>query len=443
MTLGPGTKLGAYEIADHVGSGGMGAVYRAYQRALGRFVAIKVLPPQTSGDPQFAQRFVQEALAVGRLRHPNIVAAFDFAQENGVAYLVSEFVDGGTLGDQIGTALPLAYVVRILTPIASALDYAHARGLVQRDVKPTNILLHRDATPVLTDFGLARIVGPGSGPTQTNALVGTAAYIAPEVIGGGEAGPAADQYALAIVAYELLTGRHPFPLENPLAALMAHSTKPVPRPSELGVKMDVRTEDALLRGLAKKPEKRFASVSAFVEALGARERESTRAVESAPVVVAAQPKGRRRLVVIGAGILAALLVLAVLSQRLPEDAAGAVATLASTSTPLSLDRGASGECVVAYRNDGTEAWTIGAATEVWLYLPESVPAPVRSWATDLGGGIVAGMRSATIEPGQIGLFSVTITVPERSTEGQATISVLPINAAGAIGDEASCLVNVR
>ena len=268
MTIQPGSRLGAYEIVEKVGAGGMGAVYKGYHAALGRYVAIKVLPPQTAGDPMFAERFAQEAKAIGKLRHPNIVTAFDFAREGDLAFLVSEFIDGGTLADQLGAPLPSDYALGMLTPIAGALDYAHARGVVHRDIKPQNILLTRDGMPVLTDFGLAKIVGPGSGMTQAGSLMGTAEYIAPELANGSEAaGPAADQYALGLIAYQMLVGRHPFPADNPLSALMAHVHKPVPIPSTLGVTLSPGAEAALLRALAKKPEERFARCADFVRAL--------------------------------------------------------------------------------------------------------------------------------------------------------------------------------
>ncbi len=269
MTLQPGNTLGNYQIIERIGAGGMGAVYKAYQPGLGRFVAIKVLPPQTAGDPAFGERFAQEARAVGKLRHPNIVTAFDFTQQDDIAYLVSDYIDGGTLADQLGTPLPLDYAMGILGPIAAALDYAHARGIVHRDIKPQNVLLTREGTPVLTDFGLAKIVGPGSGMTQAGSLMGTADYMAPELAGGAEAaGPAADQYALGIIAFQLLVGRHPFPSDNPLSALMAHVHKPVPLPSQLGIALPPGAEAALLRALAKKPEERFARAGDFVRALG-------------------------------------------------------------------------------------------------------------------------------------------------------------------------------
>ena len=293
MTLQPGTSLGNYEIIEKIGAGGMGAVYKAYQPGLGRFVAIKVLPPQTAGDPAFGERFAQEARAVGKLRHPNIVTAFDFTQQGDIAYLVSDYIDGGTLADQLGTPLPLDYAMGILGPIAGALDYAHARGIVHRDIKPQNVLLTREGTPVLTDFGLAKIVGPGSGMTQAGSLMGTADYMAPELAGGAEAaGPAADQYALGIIAFQMLVGRHPFPSDNPLSALMAHVNKPVPLPSQLGVVLPPGAEAALLRVLAKKPEDRFARSGDFVRALAGSQYTvpaPATAVFAAPSISPSQP----------------------------------------------------------------------------------------------------------------------------------------------------------
>ncbi len=287
MTLAPGDRLGSYEIVERAGAGGMGAVYKAYQAALGRYVAIKILPPQTAGDPTFTERFAAEAKAIGKLRHPNIVTAFDFAQQGDMAYLVSDFIDGGTLAEQIGAPLPLDYAIGVLTPVASALDYAHARGVVHRDVKPQNVLMTHDGAPVLTDFGLAKIVGPGSGVTQAGTLMGTAEYMAPECASGAEAaGPAADQYALALIAYEMLVGRHPFPADNPLSALMAHVNKPVPIPSELGVTLPPGVEAALLRGLAKRPEQRFARCGDLARALA-----GSIAPVMAPPTAPAQPAG--------------------------------------------------------------------------------------------------------------------------------------------------------
>jgi serine/threonine protein kinase len=438
VTLSPGATLGNYQILEKVGAGGMGSVYKAYQPALGRYVAIKVLPPQTAGDPSFAERFALEARAVGKLRHPNIVTAYDFAANGDLAYLVSDFIDGGTLAEQLGTPLPLDYVLTILTPIASALDYAHARGVVHRDIKPQNILLSHDGTPVLTDFGLAKIIGPGSGVTQAGALMGTAEYIAPECASGAEsAGPAADQYAMAIVAYQMLVGRHPFPSENPLSALMAHVHKPVPAPSAVGVPLPPHVESTLLRGLAKKPAERFARVGDFVRALSGAPVPAASALTVAPVARAspaeapnpslpqptssprlppAQPElsvstaptapapwwRRRRTLVIVAGVIVLLLVLSALNNR--ERAGGGTAT-----TTDDHGNNAAGATVITA---GTQNGTIAPSGDVdWFRV--NVPA---------GTSIAAELHLNTLGSGTITILGANAQVLDDATEAGAKVA---------------------
>ena len=430
MTLTPGATLGNFQIAEKIGAGGMGSVYKAYQPTLGRYVAIKVLPPQTAGDPSFAERFALEARAIGKLRHPNIVTAYDFATNGDLAYLVSDFIDGGTLADQLGAPLPLDYALTILTPIASALDYAHARGVVHRDIKPQNILLTHDGTPVLTDFGLAKIIGPGSGVTQAGALMGTAEYIAPECASGAEsAGPAADQYALAIVAYQMLVGRHPFPSENPISALMAHVHKPVPVPSAIGVPLPPNVESALLRGLAKKPEERFARVSDFVRALSgavlpssppgmttaAQVAKPTAVPAEAPKPSAPEPASvprlppaqpslsvstsptrapwwrRRRMLIVAGGIVVLFLVLAAVNNR---DRANTGAATGASGATVTDDHGNS-PATASVITAGTQNGTIAPSGDVdWFRL--NVPA---------GTTIAAELHLGTLGSATITLLS--------------------------------------
>ena len=268
MTLTPGVNLGPYRIVEQIGRGGMASVYKAYQPALARHVAIKVLPAFFSEDPGFRERFQQEAIAVAKLRHPNILQVFDYGEQDGITYLVSEFIDGGTLADQVGSPLPLDYTTKILTPIANALDYAHARGVLHRDVKPSNILLSRDSTPILSDFGLAKMIGSQPRLTVSGATVGTPEYMAPEQGEGAVIGPAADQYALGVVAYEMLTGRVPFTAETPLAVLISHMHKPLPLPRSINPALSESVESTLLKALAKVPGDRFPVVGQFVGALG-------------------------------------------------------------------------------------------------------------------------------------------------------------------------------
>lgn len=287
MSLEPGGTFGPYQVIEQAGRGGMATVYKAYQPSLARNVAIKVLPAFFAEQEGFRERFQQEAVAVAKLRHPNIVAAYDYGEEDGLAYIVNEFVDGGTLADQLGKPLPAEYVAHILGPIASALDYAHARDVLHRDVKPSNILMARDGTPVLADFGLARIMGSVPGYTRTGMTVGTPEYMAPEQGEGDELTPASDQYALAIVAYEMLTGQVPFLGATPLAVVLAHIQKPLPLPREVNPALGPAVEEALLKGLAKLPADRYPSCSAMVAAIA----EAGRADSGVFPVVARAPSG--------------------------------------------------------------------------------------------------------------------------------------------------------
>ena len=270
MTLIPGQTIGPYRVVEQIGRGGMATVYKAHQPALDRFVALKVLPAHLAEDPGFRERFRAEAVTIAQLRHPNILHVFDYGAEEGLHYLVTEFVDAGTLADRIGTPLSPDYVTGVLRPIAAALDYAHGHGVVHRDVKPSNVLLEQDGTPVLSDFGLARMLMSALPRlTRTGAVVGTPEYMAPEQAVGEEAGAPADRYALAVIAYELLTGSVPFSAETPLATLLAHAHQPLPLPRAQNPRLTPGAESVLLKGLAKRPADRYPSATTFVDALSA------------------------------------------------------------------------------------------------------------------------------------------------------------------------------
>ena len=267
MTHASGVALGPYQLIERIGRGGMGTVYRAYHPALDRLVAIKVLPEAFSDDSEFTERFLQEARSVARLKHPNILQVFDFDQSDGRSYLVMELVEGGRLSDKLGNPMELREVIRLLTPIGSALDYAHAHGIVHRDIKPSNILLHVDGTPVLADFGLAKLASSARSLTASGTVVGTPEYMSPEQSAGEPLGPPSDRYSMAIVAYEMLTGRVPFQADTPAAVLLSHLNKAVPPAVELRGELSGHIDAALQRGLAKTPEERFPSAAAFVAAL--------------------------------------------------------------------------------------------------------------------------------------------------------------------------------
>src|SRR6266850_553042 len=267
MKLPEGFALGPYRIVAPIGRGGMATVYRAYHRALDRDVAIKVLPDFFAEEDSYRERFQQEARSVARLTHPNILNVFDYGQENGITYLVLELVEGGTLGDRLGSPMELEDVVRLLRPVASALDHAHSQNILHRDIKPSNILIQADGKPVLADFGLATMVGSTERLTATGTVLGTPEYMSPEQATGATLGPASDQYSLAIVAYEMLTGRVPFQAPTPVAVLISHMSQAMPPTRELEGKLSGHIEDALRRGLAKVAADRYPTASQFVAAL--------------------------------------------------------------------------------------------------------------------------------------------------------------------------------
>jgi len=262
-----GMSLGAYKVLERIGRGGMATVYRAQHVGLDRQVAIKVLPEFFAEDDAYLQRFQQEARMVARLKHPNILEVFDFGQEKGITYLVLELVEGGTLEDQLGSPMHLEDVVRILRPVANAIDYAHARGVLHRDIKPSNILIQKDGTPILADFGLARMADAARRLTATGYVLGTPEYMAPEQAKGDSTGPAADRYAIAVVAYEMLTGRVPFQGPTPAATLISHLQDSMPSTIELTGELSAHVEDVLRKGLAKASEDRYSSASQLVTAL--------------------------------------------------------------------------------------------------------------------------------------------------------------------------------
>jgi serine/threonine protein kinase len=210
MKLKSGATLGSYRIVEELGRGGMGTVYKAYQASLDRFVAIKVLPAFFAEDDRLRARFKREAVTIANLDHPAILPVYEYAEKGARPYIVMALAEGGTLADRTGEPNSIEAVVKLLTPLSDALDHAHQRGVLHRDVKPANVLLRRDGRPLLSDFELARSVDADSRLTQTGAALGTPDYMAPELWRGEPASPASDQYSLGVLAYELLTGQLPF-----------------------------------------------------------------------------------------------------------------------------------------------------------------------------------------------------------------------------------------
>jgi len=264
-----GQRLGAYDLTQKLGQGGMGAVYIGVHRTLQTPRAIKVLLPHEV-DEGVVERFVREGQISASLRHPNIVEIYDVGEENESHFLVMELIEGDSLLHLLRRtgALPLHRAVGLLRQVADALDYAHARGVVHRDVKPSNIIVGPNDEVTLIDFGIARALDE-SRMTRVGVVVGTFEYMAPEVVTEGGGSPGADRYALGIVAYQMLTGRVPFTGESAHSIMYRQVHDPPPPPTQFRPDLPHPAEDALLRQLAKGPDDRFPSAQAFVDALAA------------------------------------------------------------------------------------------------------------------------------------------------------------------------------
>jgi serine/threonine protein kinase len=263
-----GQQLGPYELQARLGAGGMGVVYRAVHRRLGQARAIKVLPAMLAYDETFLQRFEREARLASELRHPNIVMIYDIAEERSVNYIVMELLDGRSLHELIRNEgpLPLDRAVGLLQQLADALDFAHRRGVVHRDIKPGNAIVRADDHLTLVDFGIAR-AAEGTRLTEANTRVGTAEYMAPEAITEGDSGAGTDLYALGIIAYEMLTGRVPFTGVSSQTIMYAQIHTPPPPPRSLRSDLSPAIEEVILRQLDKDPTHRYPTALAFVLAL--------------------------------------------------------------------------------------------------------------------------------------------------------------------------------
>ncbi|HEX7251887.1 MAG TPA: serine/threonine-protein kinase, partial [Thermoanaerobaculia bacterium] len=272
MTLLAGSKLGPYEILAPLGAGGMGEVYRARDAKLGREIAIKVLPAQTSGDPDRRQRFEQEARAASALNHPNILTIYDIDSADGALYIAMEFVEGRTVRDLVASEepLPTRKLLDVAVQTSEGLAKAHSAGIVHRDLKPENLMVSKDGYVKILDFGLAKLTEPESEgasalptaiaqPTQPGTVMGTAGYMSPEQASGQPVDFRSDQFALGSILYEMATGKRAFQRRTgaeTLVAIIREEPEPI---AQLAPKAPVPVRWIIERCLAKDPEERYAS----------------------------------------------------------------------------------------------------------------------------------------------------------------------------------------
>lgn len=346
-----GSRFGKYELIALLGSGGMGEVYEAHDTGKDRTVALKILREQYAGDDEFRARFLRESHVVANLQDPHIVPIHDWGEIDGSLYIDMPLVRGQTLHDLLRTGqLDPHRAVSIVEQVAAALDAAHARGLIHRDVKPQNIIVTPTDFAYLLDFGIAQAQGD-SGLTQTGVCIGSFGYMAPERFSGDPCSPATDTYSLACVLYEALTAEIPFPTHSHEQLIAAHLSSPPPRPSATRRGMPAALDTVIARGMAKEPDDRYGSAGALGraaqralttsdEAIAAGAETMMAPAFTAPPAVASAAipgAGARQSPVVFAvvGVVAALLLGAVglvIGLLIPKNSAPTMNSSAQTST---------------------------------------------------------------------------------------------------------------
>jgi eukaryotic-like serine/threonine-protein kinase len=404
VLLPPGSRIGRYEILDHIGSGGMGVVYKARDEVLDRTVAVKLLPPEFISDPDRLRRFELEARATGRLNHPHIVSIFDAGLDGTQPYLVTELLDGETLGDRLAKGpLSVAAARQLTRQVAHALGAAHAQGVVHRDLKPDNILITREGTAKVLDFGLARIVSPGGRAgsqltktgTTPGVAMGTVGYMAPEQIEGREADPRADIFSLGVVLYEALTGQQPFRRPSVVDTLHAilHDEPPALPPQ-----IPIGVQQILARCLQKQPDARFQSARDLEFALATVDSHGT---ASPATWVSSRLTGRARLALIAGLVILVAAAAWVLVRRNASPGGGDAASIRSIAVlPLEdLSQAHDQEYLADSLNDALitnlsqiEALRVIGRTSVMRY--KGTNRPLQELSRELG---VTGIVEGTIQ----------------------------------------------
>ena len=417
MPVAPGIKLGQYEVQDFIGQGAMGLVYRAYHTELERTGAVKVMQAITP-DPDSVARFRHEAQSIAKLRHPNIVDVYDFGEYQGTPYMIVEYVPGGSLAGRMnGRRLDQATALKYLRGIASGLDYAHEHGIIHRDVKPANVLLSAEDSPVLADFGLAKLLQGSSLKSMTGVTTGTPAYMAPEQVTGSKVGPASDRYSLATIAYEMLTGVIPFDGEALMELLYAQVHREPMAPTAREPSLPPAVDAVVMRGLAKDPAARWSSSTAFVDAL-----------EAALKGVAPATAETRTMVMPSAAASTVPLTAAAVAERL-----AAYSSPATVAMPFPAPTAPIGAVVAKPKRRFNRRWLIGVAAILLLALLMGVCAVAASATTltlnpdRVAPGSVVAVSASHVPAGQVGeiqLWSILRRTPFRAdANGDVSVDV--------------------
>ncbi|MBK9925588.1 MAG: serine/threonine protein kinase [Anaerolineales bacterium] len=311
------TNIGRYEIKKELGRGGMATVYHAFDTSFNREVAIKILPREFLHNPQFLDRFQREVKTIAQLEHPAIVPVYDVGEHDGIPYFVMRYMPGGSLSDMIkkGRFSP-EDTARIVERLASALSYAHRKGVIHRDLKPDNILFNEDAYPFISDFGIAKI-----SESQTNltgsGIIGTPAYMSPEQATGDALDHRSDVYGLGVIVYQMLTGQQPYNADTPMGVAIKHVTDPVPDIRLIASDLSEELADVMKKVLAKNRDERYSSAVEFARALNQVVFGSPGAIqESSPTIRLIEKEkespAKNKMLYIAGGIVVGMLLLGAL-----------------------------------------------------------------------------------------------------------------------------------
>jgi len=408
-----GTSVGPYEIKKLLGVGGMGQVYRANDPRLEREVAIKVLSTALADEPGYLERFIREARAVAKLNHPHIVPVYDFGEQGGLTYLVMPLISGGTLREYLTHRhiLPLSEALSITEQVASALQYAHERGLVHRDVKPANILISDEGRALLSDFGIVRLAQKQDTAvtlTHTGTFVGSPEYAAPEMVLGNTIDHRVDIYALGVVLFQMLTGQLPFAGATSVSLLIMQAQQPPPLPRSLNPSIPPAVEAVILKTLAKTPGERYQTMAEFQAALR--------------VASAAPPAGAPYTLPPAAGAISDLPTVSIYgSPPAPGSGPAAFGDLPTVSMYGPSPAPGSSPAVLSTAGPGS------APPPIWPGRGPAVIAPGSSpvgWATPGNGSGVTPPMPPTYATGLLGLPNQTPVAPSPTPQHQRRLLLL-------------------